>query len=153
MYATTTQFKEWLGSQVSSSAPGAYQQLMDRLTAVSGGDGVATELLTQASAEIDSRLAVRGVTTPVETDDESASAKLRQLTLDIATWRGMASHPKIKEIPERVQLAYDEALVWLADFVAGDAMLPGDAGAVESVSRLAVGGGDRVMTNTARAYL
>lgn len=123
-YATTTQFKDWLGSQVSSSAPGAYQQLMDRLTAVSGSDTVAQELLDLAEGELDSYFVAKSFSVPVSTAETQVAALLRRLTLSIAAYLAWTTHPKLKEIPERVQAQYDWALEWLALFAAGEVVIP-----------------------------
>jgi len=123
-YTTTTDLKSWLGSQVSSTAPGAYQQVMDRIDAVGGGDGVAQELLDQAEAEINSYFSAKSLAIPISTAESNVAAILRKLTLNIAAFTAWSTHPKVKEVPDRVQSGYDWAQEWLALYAAGDVFIP-----------------------------
>lgn len=148
-YATTADFAAWLGSQTSSTSPGVYQQLTDRLNAESASGTVAQELLDQAEALMNSYFAARGYAIPVVTTEAILAAFLRSLVMKIASYHAWSTHPRLKDVPDRLESLYDEAVTWLEDFADGVTVLPSSAAlATSNAGRIGAraSGWARIMT-------
>lgn len=124
-YATLSDLQARLGSQVSSSNPGIYQQLTDRLAATTENSTVGQELLDAAQGYVDSKLGVR-YAVPINTSlaGAVAASMLRSLVLDIAEWRAWKEHAFNEDIPGRVTDAYNHAVASLGDIVDAEAIIP-----------------------------
>lgn len=150
-YATLSDLRSRLGSQVSASDPGIFQQLTDKNAATTESTSVATVALDAASGIIDMKLGVK-YAVPIVTTNTTVLAVLNGYTLDITEWKVWKEHPQRKTIPARVQTAYDEAIQMLDDLVLGNATLPSDvplAGNTADGAEFTGGGFARAMTETA----
>lgn len=156
-YSTVTHIKAWLGTQTSSTDPGMSEQLSDRVGDPSTLDeSILTSAIEKADSVIDAKLAAAKYAVPVDTSGEPGVASfLRTLSVDIAIWYAW-HHPLCSDVPERVQKAYEQAIIMLDDIVKGEAALPAidpleTTDAQGDVSRY--GGDDRQLTEENRSGL
>lgn len=133
-YSTTTEMKARVGSNASTTAPGDYEILTNRLGGTTGVDSVATEAIAYADGRINSYIAGAGYAAPIDSDDETVVALLRGFSLDIAVHHLWKNHPSRKTIPDRVQEAYDDAIDWLDQLAKGNVKLPSSVELEESPS-------------------
>jgi len=161
-YASTQNLKDWIGSNVSSTNPGLYQQLTDRVSATTESGTVGTMALDRAEGVIDAKLSSpranygKGYKVPVDVSSSSIlSAFLVGLNCDIAGYYLFGGHGMRETIPERIVKAFDAAMEMLEDIAEGDAMLPTDsalAGATQAGASLRYGAEARQFSETAREW-
>lgn len=124
VFATLDNFKAHLGASVADPI-GIYDQVTDRIGAVTANDTVGQEIVDQAEGEVRDWLAGR-YALPTETPTDPPLARsLKTFTLDIAAYRAFEAHPSMKRVPDRWQRAYDNTVKRLQAIVDGTANLPG----------------------------
>lgn len=151
MYATLTDFKSKLGSNVTP--PGRYEQLTDLVNFTTADDLVGTALLARADATVNQKLA-RRFQVPVDAGDDAVlSAWLKDVTLAIAAWCAWAEHPKLKkEMPAPIQARYDEVMKTLQAINDGLEVPPSSVpltGSLATGPMADVFGAERVLTDEA----
>lgn len=120
-YGSLAGFKGWLGSQVSSTDPGQYEQITDKVAYTTASDTQGQLALDNASNLIDSYIGCK-YTVPLTT----APGAIVESTYQIAAWNLVASHAgSSKEVKGRVQAMKDAAMEFIRDVAAGDACLVG----------------------------
>lgn len=116
-YATLTEFKARLGSNVSP--PGMYEMLTDRVDATTGDDAVGQAMVDEANAWVNQKLA-RRYRVPIDTTGEAElAAWLRSAVLTIATWQAWVRHPVRSTIKLVIQGQYDALVATLERIAAG----------------------------------
>jgi len=114
-YATTAQLKARFEDD------SAVAHLTDTWDSGTPDETVLTEVLTHAEGDMDAHFAVRYVV-PIDTSGSTTLAgKLQSVALDIAVRHVLTRHGKV---PEAFEAAYDDAIEWLKEVVAGTAVLP-----------------------------
>lgn len=120
-YATVDELKAWMGNNVSSSNPGQYDQLTDRVNQKTAVDAVATSSLTLQSGVIDSYLAQAGITTPVSPIPDV----LKQVCIDLTAFDMSIASGAREDVLVRFKAASEKAMGWLRDVAAGTVTIPG----------------------------
>lgn len=123
MYATLTDFKSKLGSNVTP--PGRYEQLTDLVNQTTADDLVGMALLNRADATVNQKLA-RRYQVPIDAGEDVMLANwLKDIVLAIAAWSAWADHPRLKkEMPGPIQTRYDEVMKTLQSIAAGEEVPP-----------------------------
>jgi phage gp36-like protein len=149
-YATLAELKARLGSNVSATAPGMFDQLTDRTTAVTANDTEGNAALAYADSFINAKVGKRYAVPVV--GDATALAFLRDVCLDIAEWRLWSNTSFKQSIPERVKDSSRTAFDLLDAVADGDAVLPSAVALSEPTaargSGAVTGGDDRVFTSS-----
>ena len=123
-YATLTELKAWLGTNVSATNPGPYEQLTDYVTGGTASDTKGQVAIDGGEGEVNAYVSMK-YSVPVDTSLHTQAAHLlRRLTLSIAEYILWKSHPRREEIPERVQNSYDDAIDMLKNIASGELALP-----------------------------
>jgi phage gp36-like protein len=116
-YITLQQLKDRLGTAL-------YARLSDRVAGETADDNVGDQIVAEAEAEANSRLAVR-YATPV---DLSANPELADVlaarVLDLAESIAWQSSPFMGDVPDRVRLLRMDATRWFDDVARGRVQLP-----------------------------
>ena len=116
-YTTISQLQSRLGSTL-------YARLTDRVNGTTADATVAQELVDQAEALANARLA-RRYATPIDlTAHPELTDILEARALDLAEYLAWRDSPFANDIPERVRLVYEETLQWFASVAAGAIDLP-----------------------------
>jgi phage gp36-like protein len=127
-YITTNELEARLGTTL-------YARLTDRVNGTTADAAVATALVDEAEAEVDSFLAAR-YATPVDLARSPGAAEvLAARTLDVAEYRAWIGSPFVSDVPRRIAMLYAEALRWLRDVARGQIDLPTTAPPASPVSR------------------
>lgn len=117
-YVTTDQLKARLGDTM-------YARLTDRIAGATASTTIAQELIDEAEAIVNSRLAVR-YATPVDVSANAAvAAVLLARVLDVAEGLAWRASPFVTDVPDRVRVIEEDAERWLASVASGGATLPG----------------------------
>lgn len=123
-YATLQHLKDRLGSRTSATNPGLYEQMTDRLSAVTADDAIGQSLLDDAESVVNQKLAKR-FSVPVDVSSDTVVANyLRRCAIIIATYHGWNEHPKLASKRETVQALYDEVMTQLNAIADGRQELP-----------------------------
>lgn len=121
-YGTLEGFEAWLGSQVSSSNPGQYQQLTDKVNADTESDTEGQAALDVASSLIDSYLECR-YAVPLTTVPQIIVLRTYQLAAwDLVTASGFN---RSLEPIQRIRVMADGAMDWLEKVCTKVISLPG----------------------------
>ena len=116
-YTTTTELKNRLGETL-------YARLTDRVNGMTADDTVAQQIVDEAEALADSRLA-RRYATPIDlTAHPELTNVLEARVLDLAEYLAWRDSPFVNDIPERVRFLHEEASGWLVSIAAGKLDLP-----------------------------
>lgn len=118
-YATLDEFKSWLGSQASATAPGQFQQLTGRLDGKTGSDPVGTTALENASGIIDSYIAGRYSVPLTTVPDAIRLCCIRLAAYDAAIGSGIRD-----DVIARLKLGADDCVKWLDKIASGQITLP-----------------------------
>lgn len=124
-YASTADLSSYLGTQTSSTDPGTYEQVTDRINATTVNATAGQEALEAAEVTIDSYLAFK-FAVPI---DVAANARvatlLKSLTVRIAAFQLFASSPFMEDVIDRIEKLYDDCLRFLKGIKDGTTTLPG----------------------------
>lgn len=125
-YAQVSDLSAYLGSQTSSTDPGFYEQMTDRINAVSASSTVGQEAIETAEAMIDGYLAIK-YAVPVDVSNGRVAAILKGLTVRMAGYELCAASPFAESILDRVEKLYDDCIDFLSGIKKGMTTLPGVA--------------------------
>jgi len=116
-YITTTQLESRLGSTL-------YARLTDRVNGTTADATVAQQIVDEAEALANTRLAKR-YATPIDLAAHPELADvLEARVLDLAEYLAWRDSPFVNVIPDRVLFLHDEAVGWFAAVGAGELDLP-----------------------------
>ncbi|MBI5863267.1 MAG: DUF1320 family protein [Planctomycetes bacterium] len=137
-YVTLQQLKDRLGAS-------AYARLTDRAAGTTASDVVGQQIVDEAEADANSRLAVR-YATPVDLAARPEVATvLAARVLDLAEALAWHTSPLMGDVPDRVRLLRADAVRWFEQVAAGRIHLPaaappGSTAAVDDAARSSGGG-------------
>ena len=116
-YITITQLESRLGSTL-------YARLTDRVNGTTADSAVAQQIVDEAEARANTRLAVR-YATPIDlTVHPELADVLETRVLDLAEYLGWRDSPFVTDIPERVRFMYEEVSRWFESIGSGAIDLP-----------------------------
>jgi phage gp36-like protein len=116
-YTTTTQFESRLGSTL-------YARLTDRVNGTTADSTVAQQIVDEAEALANARLATR-YATPIDlTAHPELADVLETRVLDLAEYLAWRDSPFVTDVPERVRMLYEETSRWFASVGTGEVDLP-----------------------------
>lgn len=140
-YTTTTQLESRLGSTL-------YARLTDRVNGTTADGTVAQQIVDEAEALANARLAKR-YATPIDlTAHPELTDVLEARVLDLAEYLAWRDSPFVTDIPERVRFLHEETSHWFASVAAGEIDLPASS---PPASRTAVDDSPR-FTQPARPF-
>lgn len=123
-YGTLANFKTWLGQNISSSNPGQYDQLTDKVSFATLDDTVGQNALDRSSSLIDSYIG-KQYTVPITTSPTPDVLILREFQL--AAWDLITSSGANRQLEQfgRFRAMQDDAMNWIKDVASGEACIPG----------------------------
>jgi phage gp36-like protein len=119
-YITTTQLSQRLGSTL-------YARLTDRVNGATADSAVAQQIVDEAEALANSHLSKRYAVPVSLAAHPELAAVLASRVLDIAEYLAWKSSPFVGDVPDRVRILHNDAMVWFESLAGGQLHLPATA--------------------------